>query len=171
MPTMPQREDGNKSDWQTVVTEAMRAAVRRAIERVVDEELTAALGPRYERHAPRAGYRHGMKERQLMTSAGATSLRVPRGRLHQATGRTTEWQSTLLPRYARRMRQVDAALLQVYLSGSNSRRIRWALKPLLGDGALTKSTISRIVQGLKTEVESWQRRSLAALDLVYLYLD
>src|SRR5258707_7800725 len=36
---------------------------------------------------------------------------------------------------------------------------------------LAKSTISRIVQGLKAEVEAWQQRSLAELDLVYLYLD
>jgi len=69
------------------------------------------------------------------------------------------------------MRQVNAALLQVYLSGANTRRIRWALKPLLADGPLSKSTISRVVQGLKAVVEAWQQRALADLDLVYLYLD
>jgi transposase-like protein len=47
------------------------------------------------------------------------------------------------------MRQVNAALLQVYLSGANTRWIRWALKPLLAGGPLSTSTISRIVQGLK----------------------
>jgi putative transposase len=149
----------------------MRAAVRGAIERVLDEELTAVLGERYVRAAARAGYRHGTKLRQLTTPTGPVELRVPRGRVQQPPGRTTEWRSTLLPRYARRMRHIDAALLQVYLSGANSRRIRWALKPLLAGGALAKSTISRIVQGLKAEVEAWQRRSLADLDLVYLYLD
>jgi transposase-like protein len=129
------------------------------------------LGPRYRRAADRVGYRHGSKVRQLITPSGSVALTVPRGRLHQADGRRTEWRSTLLPRYARRMRQVDAAVLQVYLSGANSRRIRWALKPLLAGSALAKSTISRIVQGLKAEVAAWQQRSLAELDLVYLYLD
>ncbi len=171
MANMPQREGANKRDWQTVVEAAMRTAVRSAIERVVEEELAAALGPRYARATGRAGYRHGSKGRQLTTPAGPVVLTVPRGRLHHADGRTTEWQSALLPRYARRMRQVNAAVLQVYLSGANSRRIRGALKPLLAGSPLAKSTISRIVQGLKAEVEAWQQRSLAELDLVYLYLD
>ena len=77
----------------------------------------------------------------------------------------------MLPAYARRMRQVNAALLQVYLCGGNSRRIRGALRPLLQSRALSRSAISRIVQGLKAQVAAWQTRSLAELDLVYLYLD
>ena len=171
MPKMPQLEIEDKASWQMMVEQAMQAAVRGAITRVLDEELAAALGPRYARADDRAGYRHGWKVRQLTTPSGPVALTVPRGRLHHTDGRSTEWRSTLLPRYARRMRQVDAAVLQVYLSGANSRRIRGALKPLLAGGALAKSTISRIVQGLKAEVEAWQQRSLAELDLVYLYLD
>jgi putative transposase len=171
MPKMPQLEIEDKASWQVMVEQAMQGAVRGAIARVLDEELAAALGPRYARAADRVGYRHGSKVRQLTTPSGPVALTVPRGRLHHVDGRSSEWQSTLLPRYARRMRQVDAAVLQVYLSGANSRRIRWALKPLLAGSALAKSTISRIVQGLKAEVEAWQRRSLAELDLVYLYLD
>jgi putative transposase len=171
MPKMPQLEIEDKASWQVMVEQAMQAAVRGAIARVLDEELAAALGPRYARAADRAGYRHGSKVRQLTTPSGPVALTVPRGRLHHPDGGSTEWQSTLLPRYARRMRQVDAAVLQVYLSGANSRRIRGALKPLLAGSALAKSTISRIVQGLKAEVEAWQQRSLAELDLVYLYLD
>lgn len=69
------------------------------------------------------------------------------------------------------MRQVNATLLQVDLSGANSRRIRWALKPLLAGSPLAKSSISRIVQGLKAEVAAWQGRALAELDLVYLFLN
>jgi putative transposase len=66
---------------------------------------------------------------------------------------------------------VNEALLQVYLCGANARRIRWALKPLLHQGGLSRSAISRVVQELRRHVEAWQTRSLADLDLVYLYLD
>lgn len=171
MRTMPQAGGVDKCEWERVVEEAMRASVREVIERVVEEELSAALGPRYARPGTRAGYRHGAKVRQMTTPTGAVVLTVPRARLHQADGRRTEWQSTILPRYARRLRQVNAALLQVYLCGANSRRIRWALKPLLKGAPLTKSSISRLVQTLKSQVEAWQCRSLADLELVYLYLD
>lgn len=44
------------------------------------------------------------------------------------------------PRYARRMRQVNAALLPVYLSGATTRRIRWALKPLLAGAPVSLIT-------------------------------
>jgi putative transposase len=67
--------------------------------------------------------------------------------------------------------RANAALLQVYLCGGNSRRIRGALRPLLQSRALSRSAISRIVQGLKAQVAAWQTRPLAELDLVYLYLD
>ena len=35
-----------------------------------------------------------------------------------------EWTSTLLPRYQRRMREVNEAIVATYLAGGNTRRIR-----------------------------------------------
>jgi transposase-like protein len=101
---------------------------------------------------------------------GAVTLTVPRARLQTGAG-ATEWQSQVLPAYARRMRQVNEAVLRAYLCGANTRRIRGALKPLLQGRALSKSAISRIVQGLKAQLEAWRTRTLADLDLVALYLD
>ena len=70
----------------------------------------------------------------MTTSVGTRELRVPRARVRdEETGETTEFRSELLPRYARRTREVDEAILGTYLSGTNSRRIRKALKPLLGE--------------------------------------
>ena len=63
----------------------------------------------------------------------------------EETGETTEFRSELLPRYARRTREVDEAILGTYLSGANSRRICKALKPLLGEEHLSKSAVSRVV--------------------------
>jgi putative transposase len=76
-----------------------------------------------------------------------------------------------VPAYARRMRQVNEAVLQAYLCGANTRRIRGALKPLLQGRALSKSAISRVVQGLRAQLEAWRARPLADLDLGALYLD
>lgn len=46
MPTMPRVEREDKASWQVMVEHAMRAAVQGAIERVLEEELAAAVGPR-----------------------------------------------------------------------------------------------------------------------------
>jgi putative transposase len=151
--------------------ELIHAAVRRAIEVAVDVELTAALGaPRYARCGSRCGYRNGTKPRRLTGPTGPLALTVPRATVFTPTG-SQEWASTLLPRYQRRLREVNEAVVATYLAGGNTRRLRGALSPLLKAAPLSKSAVSRIVGTLKAELEIWRTRSLAPLDVVGLYLD
>jgi transposase-like protein len=151
--------------------ELIHAAVRRAIEVAVDEELTAALGVRvYQRGDGRCGYRNGTKPRTLTGPTGPLALTIPRARLFTGTGER-EWTSALLPRYQRRLREVNEAVIATYLAGGNSRRLRGALAPLLKAAPLSKSAVSRIVGTLKTELEAWRTRSLAGIDILGLYLD
>ena len=42
---------------------------------------------------------------------------------------------------------IDEAILGVYLSGGNTRRVRGALAPLLKGGPLSKDAVSRLVAG------------------------
>ena len=98
-------------------------------------------------------------------------MTVPRGRITGADGRTTEFHSQLLPRYARRTREIDEAILSCYLGGVNSRRIRTALKPLLGERHLSKSAVSRIVGRLKALFATWQGRDLSAERYPMVFLD
>ena len=101
-----------------------------------------------------------------------TSRTVSRARVRdEETGETTEFRSELLPRYARRTREVDEAILGTYLSGANSRRIRKALKPLLGEEHLSKSAVSRVVSRLKERFEEWQNRALSEEVYAIVYLD
>lgn len=151
--------------------ELIHAQVRRAIEQAVEEELAAALGAaRYERGPGRRGYRNGTKTRTLTGPTGPALLTLPRGVLTTATG-AREWTSALVPRYQRRLREVNEAVLATYLAGGNTRRLRGALAPLLKAAPLSRSAVSRIVGTLKGSLERWQQRSLADLDVVYLYLD
>jgi transposase-like protein len=124
----------------------LRSRIREAIEVVLEEELQLALGAkRYERTSERLGHRNGSERRELTTPDGTRELTVPRGRLFEEGGGTREFESELLPRYQRRMRSVDDAILGTYLGGANTRRIRKALEPLLGSKHLSKSAVSRIV--------------------------
>jgi len=149
----------------------LRARVREAIEATLDEELAAALGSaRHERTVVRCGYRHGAITRTVTTAEGTRTLEVPRGRVRTATG-TKEFRSEMLPRYARRTRDVDDALLACYLAGANSRRIRTALKPLLGETHLSKSAVSRVVARLKALFTTWQGRDLHGERYALLFLD
>ena len=151
--------------------ELIHTAVRHAIEVAVDMELTAALGaPRYERCGSRCGYRNGTKPRTLTGPTGPLALTVPRATVFTPTG-SREWASTLLPRYQRRLREVNEAVIATYLAGGNTRRLRGALMPLLKGAPLSKSAVSRIVGTLRSSLETWRTRALGDQDVVYLYLD
>ena len=137
----------------------LRDGVRRAIETVLEEELLAALGADDHVRTPmRRGYRHGTTARTITTREGTRALTVPRARLHGPDGGVQEFQSTVVPRYARRTREVDDALLGCYFGGVNSRRIRTALKPLFGEAHFSKSAVSRVVARVKGLFTTWQER-------------
>jgi putative transposase len=151
---------------------AIRERVREIIEMVLEEEVESTLGAsRHQRVAERSGYRHGRKSRRLTLRTGTIRVAIPRARLVDAEGGEREWQSQLVPRYRRSSPEVEQSVLGVYLSGSNTRRIRRALEPLLTGAALSKSTVSRLVLRLEESYRSWQRRDLAGEKIVYLYLD
>ena len=107
--------------------ELIHVAVRRAIEVAVDVELTTALGvPRYARCGSRCGYRNGTKARTLTGLTGPLTLTVPRAAVFTPIG-SREWASTLVPRYQRRLREVNEAVVATYRAGGNTRRLRGAL--------------------------------------------
>jgi putative transposase len=151
----------------------IRQQVRGWIEQIVREELTAVLGADTSLRVgdSRRGYRHGTRARTLTTSLGPTTFTLPRARLFDEAGRTREWRSVAVARYQRRTRRVDEAILGVYLSGANTRRIRSALAPLLQDGPLSKDAVSRLVGRLRDEFEQWRSRDLAEEQVRYLFLD
>jgi putative transposase len=151
---------------------AIRERVREMIEMVLQEEVEAALGAgRSRRVTERTGYRHGSKPWTLTLRTGTIRLQVPRARLAERDGGEREWQSQLVPRYRRSSREVEQSVLGVYLSGSNTRRIRGALEPLLSGAALSKSAVSRLVLRLEESFRLWQRRDLGEEKIVYVYLD
>jgi len=165
-------EVGQEGSLREGLEAAIRERVREIIEMVLQEEVETALGARRsQRVAERAGYRHGSKQRKLTLRTGTVQLDVPRARLAEADGSEREWQSQLVPRYRRSSREVEQSVLGVYLSGSNTRRIRGALEPLLTGAALSKSAVSRLVLRLEESYRTWQGRDLAEEKIVYLYLD
>jgi putative transposase len=158
--------------WFDPIEAGIRDRIRGFIEELLEQELTAALGrTRHERAAGEAkGYRNGTRERRLLGSFGPVQVGVPRARLADAGGGTREWRSSALPRYARMTRQVEALIAGAYLSGTNTRRVKRALGALFR-GAAGKDVVSRTWRKVKADWDAWDRRDLAAEDVVRLILD
>jgi len=167
------KEEARAQEREPVsLSELIHQHVRVAIETAVHEELRAALGTiPYERSDVRRGYRNGVRERSLTGPTGPVALTLPRATLFRGAGETKEWASRIVPRYQRRMPEVNETVVATYLAGGNTRRIRGALQPLLKAAPLSKSTVSRVVATLKNGLEAWRTRSLADLDVIYVYLD
>jgi len=145
--------------------------VRHTIEAMFEEELAEALGrTRYGRSSEAKGYRNGHRDRQLVGTFGAATVRVPRARIETEEGKAREWRSKALPRYRRLTKTAEALIASVYLSGTNTRRVKRALVALF-DGAVSKDVVSRTWRKVKVDWDAWCARSLADEDIVRLILD
>jgi putative transposase len=168
-------ETDSRSGWQGkgALEDLLRERIRATIETIIEEELEAALGAAKSQRvgSERAGYRHGKRARRLTASLGATTITMPRARIEDAQGQRREWHSRMIPRYQRRTERVDEAILGVYLSGTNTRRLRGALAPLLRGAPLSKDAVSRLAGRLREDFEAWAQRDLGELKIRYLFLD
>jgi putative transposase len=167
--------------WFDPIETGVRERVREFIEAMVEAELEAVLSrPRYVRSGKPsnteaggaqgvAGHRHGHRSRSLLGTFGRVEIAMPRARLN-TEGKTTEWQSRTLKAYQRRTLTADALIAGTYLAGTNTRRVRRALKALFG-GAVGKDTVSRTWRKVKSDWDAWNARSLADEPIVRLILD
>jgi putative transposase len=168
-------------NWFDSIETELRTKVRGFIEAMIEEELETALArPRYGRRSGQpvaddggasiAGHRHGRRIRSLTGTFGRTDIAVPRARIFGAGSKTAEWQSKVVLAYQRRTRAADALIASAYLSGTNTRRVRWALAALFA-GAVGKDTVSRVWRKVKGDWDAWNARSLKDEPIIRLILD
>jgi transposase-like protein len=169
-------------NWFDPIEAGLRDRVRELLQAMLEGELDEVLArSRYVRRAKPpggnpenavgvTGHRHGHRSRSLLGTFGQMEIEVPRARLNTADGRTTEWKSQALRAYQRRTVAADALIAGTYLAGTNTRRVRRALRTLFG-GAVSKDTVSRVWRKVKSDWEAWNARFLADEPIVRLILD
>ena len=157
--------------WETLEAFA-RQSMQQFLQRMLEEEVGGILGrARYARRDPVdavAGYRNGFgKPRRLSLSNGTITLRRPRVR-----GLEERFESQLLPAFKRHTEEVGRLLPELYLHGLAQGDFDLALRGLLGEGApLSAPSIARLKAGWQAEYELWKTRSVANLEVVYLWVD
>jgi len=124
--------------WETE-EEAVKDFKRRFIEGALEAERDMWIGCKtYERKEERKNYRNGYWERWITLKDGRLQIRMPRIR-----GKA--YKSAIIPRYKQRIKEVDAALMKVFLYGASTRLTGEALRPLLGE-SVSAQTISNITK-------------------------
>jgi len=169
-------------NWFDPIEAGLRERIRELIQAMFEGELDEVLSrPRYARHpklpsgetqevAGITGHRHGHRSRTLLGTFGRAEIKMPRARLNSGDGKTKEWSSQALRAYQRRTLAADALIAGCYLAGTNTRRVRRALRALFG-GAVGKDTVSRVWRKVKSDWDAWNARSLAEEPIVRLILD
>lgn len=119
---------------------------------------------RWKHMEKRWTFRNGYYYRTILTTMGLISrLKVPRLR----EGRM---RFKCLPRYLQRSPDVDKGILEMFLAGVSTRRVREVLAPFMGTLTVSSTTVSRIVKVLDEEVQKFHGRLLLD-EYEYLILD
>jgi len=134
------------------------------LEQMLDAELTEHLGYEpYEAKGRNSGNnRNGSYSKTMRTSAGDTTIKVPRDR-------NGEFHPKVLERYASNTNELEEKIIAMYAKGMSTRDIQEMLGDLYGV-EVSATTISKITDNVWSLVEAWQNRPLAAI-YPFVYLD
>jgi putative transposase len=154
-----------------VVEEVARLSVRLTFQSVIEEIVCEELGRgRYERRGADApeGYRNGWQEpRTLKTALGPVALQRPK--LRHAHAALCD---QLFGQGVSRTNALETLVIACWVRGLSDRDVEATLVEVFGpDAGISRSTVSRICQRLRSEFDAWQRRDLSATRVDYLYLD
>jgi putative transposase len=148
-----------------------REQIQVQLQRLLEEEMTTLLGRvRHERRRtgtpvdPPSGSRNGYGKPQLSSTLNGT-VTVRRPRVRDLAER---FESKVLPLFTRRTLEVGHLLPELYLHGLSSGDFDLALRGLLGEGApLSASSIQRLKARFECEYDTWKKRDLSGLEVVY----
>src|SRR5512146_1063958 len=115
----------------------LKELVREAVQQILEVEMTEALGAgKSERTAGRRGYRSGYYERSLITRVGKMELRVPQDR-------EGHFSTELFERYSRVEKAFVGALVEMYVQGVSTRKVKAVTEELCGH-EFSASAVSRL---------------------------
>lgn len=171
-------DEGAREDLSLDLDEIARAGARRmlaeALEAEVEAYVRAAGGERDERGQALVRRNGRAREREVVLGAGAVKVRAPRvdDRRVDENGERKRFSSAILPPYMRRSPKVTEVLPLLYLHGLSSGDFEPALEEFFGSGSgLSAKSITRLIEGWRSERESFMKRDLSGRDYVYVWVD
>ena len=150
---------------------AVRGELRELVRRTVEDTINALLeeeaddlvkAGRYERTAGREAYRAGHYERDLTTTSGQVTLKMPKLK-------GVRFATAVIERYKRREISVEEAMIEMYLAGVSTRRIE-DVSEILWGASVSASTVSNLNEKAFEAVEEWRCRPLTCA-YPYVFVD
>src|SRR5829696_5264579 len=142
----------------------LREIVERVLQEVLEAEMTEHVGAApHERTDASKGHRNGHKPRTLRTRVGTLNLLVPQDR-------EGSFSTRLFARYQRNEKALVLALMEMYLEGVSTRKVKDVTEKLCGT-SFSKSLVSSLAGRLDSELEVWRSRRLEVEAYPYLFVD
>lgn len=142
--------------WQAAIDQkgdVFCSMLQTMVQQFLEHEVAALLAAApHERTEERQGYRNGYKPRRLKTRVGELELRMPQVR----EGR---FQTGLFERYQRSEKAFMLALMEMYVQGVSTRKVRQITERLCGV-EVSKSQVSALAAELDAMLEEWRKRPL-----------
>jgi transposase-like protein len=170
--------EGGKDGPPSLIDEIVRKGARRMLAQALQAEVDAyiaAFAAERDEDGRRLVVRNGYHQaREVLTSAGAIEVTVPRvndKRTDPATGERKRFSSAILPPWARKTPKITVLLPLLYLHGLSTGDFVPALGQFLGSSAgLSSAVITRLTETWKAEQRAFAARDLSGVDYVYLWL-
>jgi putative transposase len=134
------------------------------LQELLEAEMTEHIcAAPYERTDRRTGQRNGYKPRTLRTRVGTLNLLVPQDR--EGT-----FSTRLFSRYQRNEKALVLALMEMYVEGVSTRKVKEITEKLCGT-SFSKSLVSSLAGQLDAELDGWRKRPLESKAHPYLFVD
>src|SRR5215216_5966558 len=159
-------------DLVEVLEDVARLGARLLIQTAVEAEVAEFLGrARYQRAAAaaqaRPGHRNGHCPTTIKTTTGPVTVHRPKLR-----GTSERFCSRLFGTGVTKTNALESLVIAGFVRGLSVRDVEQTLADALGaEATLSKSTVSRVCEAIKTEFDAWRERRLDDVELDYLFLD
>ena len=152
LPEMPRFDDGMVD---------MRELIRTMTESLVNEIMDVQADMMCE---DQGNTRNGYRERTLVTSVGAITMRIPKVRFG------SYFPEDLIERYSRSDQAVIGAVSEMVANGVSTRKVERVAKRM-GISRMSASQVSRICSSLDEVVSDLQQRLFEDVTFPYLFLN
>jgi transposase-like protein len=112
------------------------------------------------------GWRNGYEPKGVQTESGLLELAVP-----QLRATEERFRPQLVERLGNRSVDLEGLVRGMYVRGLSTQDVEDLYGESFGKSRLSKSTVSRITQQLNGDFETWRKRDLSDLNVLYLFLD
>jgi putative transposase len=138
------------------------------LQQALEDEVSEFLGRRrYERAEETVSPRNGYEPPRVKTTSGPIELERPRVRHASKLG----FESQILGKHVTHTYALESLVISSFLRGLSTRDVEAVLDDTFEQPVSSRSTVSRILEGIRERYRRWCKRKLDEHDLVYLFLD